>query len=37
MVGKRPRVEHTDDWQEILPLCWWPEQACPAGYRICFT
>ena len=26
MVRKRQRVEHTDDWQEILPLCWWPEQ-----------
>src|SRR5215212_2467894 len=26
MVRKRPRVESTDDWQEILPLCWWPEQ-----------
>ncbi len=26
MVRKRPRVEPTDDWQEILPLCWWPEQ-----------
>ena len=19
--------EHTEDWQELLPLCWWPEQA----------
>src|SRR5215210_7995329 len=26
MVRKRPRVEPTDDRQEILPLCWWPEQ-----------
>jgi putative transposase len=26
MVRKRPRIEPTDDWQEILPLCWWPEQ-----------
>ncbi len=26
MVRKRPRVEPTDDLQEILPLCWWPEQ-----------
>ncbi|MDP9411176.1 MAG: helix-turn-helix domain-containing protein [Actinomycetota bacterium] len=26
MVRKRRRVEPTDDWQEILPLCWWPEQ-----------
>jgi putative transposase len=26
MVRKRPRIEHTDDFQEILPLCWWPEQ-----------
>jgi transposase len=26
MVRKRPRVEPTDDWQELLPLCWWPEQ-----------
>lgn len=26
MVRKSPRVEPTDDWQEILPLCWWPEQ-----------
>ena len=26
MVRKRQRVEPTDDWQEILPLCWWPEQ-----------
>lgn len=26
MVRKRPRVEPTDDWQQILPLCWWPEQ-----------
>ncbi|CAA9467612.1 MAG: hypothetical protein AVDCRST_MAG12-455 [uncultured Rubrobacteraceae bacterium] len=26
MVRKRPRVEPTDDWQEILSLCWWPEQ-----------
>ena len=26
MVRKRPRIEPIDDWQEILPLCWWPEQ-----------
>lgn len=26
MVRKRPRVEPTDDFQQILPLCWWPEQ-----------
>ena len=26
MVRKRPRIEPTDDWQEILPLCCWPEQ-----------
>lgn len=26
MLRKRPRVEPTDDWQQILPLCWWPEQ-----------
>ena len=26
VVRKRQRVEPTDDWQEILPLCWWPEQ-----------
>ncbi len=26
MVRKRPRVEPTDDFQELLPLCWWPEQ-----------
>ncbi len=26
MVRKRPRVEPTDDWQELSPLCWWPEQ-----------
>jgi putative transposase len=26
MVRKRPRAEPTDDFQEILPLCWWPEQ-----------
>jgi hypothetical protein len=25
-VRKRQRVKPTDDWQEILPLCWWPEQ-----------
>lgn len=23
---KRRRVEHTKDFQQILPLCWWPEQ-----------
>lgn len=26
MVRRRPRVEPTDDFQQILPLCWWPEQ-----------
>jgi len=26
MVRKRPRIEPTDDFQGILPLCWWPEQ-----------
>lgn len=26
MVRERPRVEPTNDWQQILPLCWWPEQ-----------
>jgi len=26
MVRRRPRVEPTDEWQELLPLCWWPEQ-----------
>jgi transposase len=26
MVRKRPRVEPADDFQQILPLCWWPEQ-----------
>ena len=26
MAEKRPRVEPTDDFQEILPPCWWPEQ-----------
>jgi putative transposase len=26
MVGKRKRIEPTDDWQELLPLFWWPEQ-----------
>jgi len=26
MARKRPRVEPTDDWQELLPLFWWPEQ-----------
>src|SRR5215210_1121378 len=26
MVRKRPRIEPTDDWQELLPLFWWPEQ-----------
>src|SRR5215212_5738009 len=26
MVRKRPRIEPTDDWQELLPLCWWLEQ-----------
>ena len=30
---KRPRVEPTDDWQEILPLCWWPEQAKYEQFR----
>jgi putative transposase len=23
---RRPRIEHTEDFQELLPLCWWPEQ-----------
>lgn len=26
MAGKRPWVEHTEDFQELLPLCLWPEQ-----------
>src|SRR5829696_4410338 len=26
MARKSPRIEPTDDFQEILPLCWWPEQ-----------
>src|SRR5918993_453152 len=26
MVLKRPRIEPTEDFQQILPLCWWPEQ-----------
>jgi transposase len=27
MAGRRrQRIEPTDDFQEILPLCWWPEQ-----------
>ena len=26
MLRKRPRIEPTDDWQELLPLCWWSEQ-----------
>lgn len=26
MVRKRLGVEPTDDFQQILPLCWWPEQ-----------
>ncbi len=26
MAAKRPRVEHTEAFQELLPLCWWPEQ-----------
>lgn len=26
MTRKRLRIERTDDWQELLPLCWWPEQ-----------
>src|SRR5215218_5731018 len=26
MAGKRLRVEPTEDFQEILLLCWWPEQ-----------
>ena len=26
MVRKRPRIEPTDDWRELLPLFWWPEQ-----------
>lgn len=24
--NRRRKVEHTEDFQEILPLCWWPEQ-----------
>jgi hypothetical protein len=23
---RRRKVEHTDDWQELLPLFGWPEQ-----------
>jgi hypothetical protein len=42
MVRKRPRIEPIDDWQEILPLCWWPEQVeyerirqpVPFGYPV---
>ena len=30
---KRPRVEPTDNWQQILPLCWWPEQAKYEQFR----
>ena len=30
---KRPRVEPTDDFQQILPLCWWPEQAKYEQFR----
>jgi hypothetical protein len=26
MARKRLRVDPTEDFQEILPLCWWPEQ-----------
>ena len=26
MVRKHARIEPTDDFQQILPLCWWPEQ-----------
>ena len=26
MVRKRPQIEPTEDFQQILPLCWWPEQ-----------
>lgn len=26
MVKKRARIKSTDDFQQILPLCWWPEQ-----------
>jgi putative transposase len=26
MAAKRPRIEHTEDWQELLPLFRWPEQ-----------
>ncbi len=26
MAGRRRSVEPTDDWQELLPLFWWPEQ-----------
>lgn len=30
---KRPRVEPTDDFQAILPLCWWPEQVKYEQFR----
>lgn len=33
MVRKRPRVEPTDDFQAILPLCWWPEQVKYEQFR----
>lgn len=26
MASKRPRIEHTEEFQELLPLCWRPEQ-----------
>jgi hypothetical protein len=26
MDGRRRKVEHTDDWQELLSLFDWPEQ-----------
>ena len=32
MVGKRPRVEPTEEWQELLPLFWWPEQPGVRAY-----
>ena len=41
MVKKRQRVEPTENWQEILPLCWWPEQVeyerirQPALFGVC--
>lgn len=34
MAGRRrQRIETTDDFQEILPLCWWPEsRSSTSGY-----